>query len=139
MAAAVLDKIARKCQEIERAGHQGICGERELCAIDNCARNAQRIAHFLSPETFQQLTTSLDDIRTMVSTHLQSEGTGAFSISRSRSGEFQAFKNLCLFAVTSYTRHLQKFLFSFYFVCLFIWLLCFIFSFMIIINDIDPE
>ncbi|XP_077057346.1 uncharacterized protein LOC143710231 [Siphateles boraxobius] len=86
MAAAVLDKIARKCQQIERAQSQGNCGERELRAIDDCLRNAHRIAYLLPIETYEELNRNLDEIRTMLSTHLQSEGTTAFSVSRRSSG-----------------------------------------------------
>ncbi|XP_051980555.1 uncharacterized protein LOC127641639 [Xyrauchen texanus] len=86
MAAAVLDKIARKCQQIERAQSQGNCGERELRAIDDCLRNAQRISYLLPLETYEELNRNLDEIRTMLSTHLRSEGTTAFSVSRRSSG-----------------------------------------------------
>ncbi|KAI2647160.1 Reverse gyrase 1 [Labeo rohita] len=58
MAAAVLDKIARKCQQIERAQSQGNCGERELCAIYDCLRNAQIISYLLPPETYEELNRS---------------------------------------------------------------------------------
>ncbi|XP_051981761.1 uncharacterized protein LOC127643174 isoform X2 [Xyrauchen texanus] len=85
MAAAVLDKIARKCQQIERAQSQGNCGERELRAIDDCLRNAQRILYLLPLETYEELNRNLDEIRTM-STHLRSEGTTAFSVSQRSSG-----------------------------------------------------
>ncbi|KAI2647167.1 hypothetical protein H4Q32_029625 [Labeo rohita] len=84
MAAAVLDKI-RKCKQIERAQSQGNCGECELCLIYDCLRNAQRISYLLPPETFEELNRSLDEIRTILSTHLHS-GTTDFSVSRSNSG-----------------------------------------------------
>ncbi|XP_051980214.1 uncharacterized protein LOC127641323 [Xyrauchen texanus] len=86
MTAAVLDKIARKCQQIERAQSQGNCGERELRVIDDCLRNAQRISYLLPLETYEELNRNLDEIRTMLSTHLRSEGTTAFSVSRRSSG-----------------------------------------------------
>lgn len=77
MAAAVLDKIARKCQQIEelkvskssqRTQTEINCGERELRAIDDCLRNAQRISYLLPPETYEELNRNLDEIRTMLST-----------------------------------------------------------------------
>ena len=43
MAVAVVDKIVRKCHEIERAYHQGVCGERELRSLESCDINLQRI------------------------------------------------------------------------------------------------
>lgn len=118
MAAAVLDKIARKCQQIERAQSQGNCGERELRAIDDCLRNAQRISYLLPLETYEELNRNLDEIRTMLSTHLQSEGTTAFSVSRRSSGEFLVFKNYVLYLQLPHT-HLGKLVFVL-FMCLFI-------------------
>lgn len=104
MAAAVLDKISRKCQQIERAHSQGNCGERERRGIHDCLRNAQRISHLLPPETYEELNRSLDEIRTMLSTHLQSEGTTAFSVSRSSSGKFLFFIVHVFYIVWSFLR-----------------------------------
>ncbi|XP_049898945.1 uncharacterized protein LOC126389342 isoform X1 [Epinephelus moara] len=67
MAVAVVDKIVRKCHEIERAYHQGICGERELRSLDSCNINLQRIANVLSPHTLEELRRSLDGVRTRIS------------------------------------------------------------------------
>ena len=39
MALAVIEKITRKCHEIEQAHTQGMCGERERRSIESCQRN----------------------------------------------------------------------------------------------------
>ena len=52
---AVIEKITRKCHEIEHAHTQGMCGERERCSIESCQRNLGRIEYLISPETNNKL------------------------------------------------------------------------------------
>ena len=87
MAVAVVDRIVRKCHEIERAYRQGICGERELRSLESCTRNLQRIEHFLSPNTLEDLRRSLDGLRTHISGGTDLAETGGFSVHRIHSGE----------------------------------------------------
>lgn len=100
---------------------KGNCGERELRAIDDCLRNAQRISYLLPPEMYEELNRNLDEIRTMLSTHLQSEGTTAFSVSQSSSGEFLFFKTM--FFICSNHIHKRGILESSFLSCLCVCLL----------------
>ncbi|KAK0136579.1 hypothetical protein N1851_027264 [Merluccius polli] len=90
MAVAVVDKIVRKCHEIERAYHQGVCGERELRSLERCDRNLQRIVYLLSPDTLEDLRRSLDGLRTLISrsgvTLAENVGFSAHRISSGRQG-----------------------------------------------------
>lgn len=65
MALAVIEKTTRKWHEIERALTQGICGERERRSIENCERNLGRIEHLLSPDTNNELKSSLAQLKTL--------------------------------------------------------------------------
>lgn len=87
MALSVVDRILRTCHEVERAHTQGICGEREIRSIDNCLRNLERIAHFLSPATHDELSNSLVQLKATMSTRAQRAGNVAFSADRLTSGE----------------------------------------------------
>ncbi|XP_016118714.1 uncharacterized protein [Sinocyclocheilus grahami] len=63
MAEEVLRQIERQCYAIERAYHNGICGQRHLHAIEACLRNLSRVASLLRTETANELKDSLIDLR----------------------------------------------------------------------------
>ncbi len=86
-----MDKVVRKCHEIERAYRQGICGERELRSLESCTRNVQRIEHFLSPNTLEDLRQSLDGLSTFISGVTNFAENGRFSVHRIHSGEIMLF------------------------------------------------
>ena len=87
MAVAVIDKIVRKCHEIERIYNQGHCSEKEQRSLVSCLRNLRRIEPSLTADTFEDLWQSLHDLGTVLSgvTHA---GNGGFSVPRIHSGEF---------------------------------------------------
>lgn len=92
MAIAVIDKIVRKCHEIERNYNQGLCGEQELRSLESCARNLRRIEPFLS---FEELRQGLDGLRTVISGVVLA-GNGGFSARRMHSGEFTLVCKACV-------------------------------------------
>ena len=55
MALAVIEKITRKCHEIEQAHTQGMCGERERRSVESCKINLGRIEYLISAETNNKL------------------------------------------------------------------------------------
>lgn len=87
MALAVIEKTTRKWHEIERALTQGICGERERRSIENCERNLGRIEHLLSPDTNNELKSSLAQLKTLIDVHFHAGEDRRFSVRRISSGE----------------------------------------------------
>ena len=87
MVLAVIEKITRKCHEIEQALNQGICGEREHRSIDSCGRNLERIEHLLSPDTNDELRNSLGELRMLITATVQADEDRSFSVRRISSGE----------------------------------------------------
>uniref|UniRef100_A0A3B5MQC0 Integrase core domain-containing protein n=1 Tax=Xiphophorus couchianus TaxID=32473 RepID=A0A3B5MQC0_9TELE len=85
MALAVLDKIVRKCHNIERALQYGICGERENRVLEECLRNLQRISDLLSAKTHNALKNGLGELKVLLSTHVQA-GSGEYSAAPASSG-----------------------------------------------------
>ncbi|XP_014830574.1 PREDICTED: uncharacterized protein LOC106908860 isoform X1 [Poecilia mexicana] len=85
MALAVLDKIVRKCHNIERAFQYGIYGERENRVLEECLRNLQRISDLLSADTHNALKNGLEELKVLLSTHVQA-GNGEYSAARASSG-----------------------------------------------------
>uniref|UniRef100_A0A3Q2T220 Integrase catalytic domain-containing protein n=1 Tax=Fundulus heteroclitus TaxID=8078 RepID=A0A3Q2T220_FUNHE len=88
MALAVLDKIVRKCHNIERAFHYGICREREKRVIEECLRNLQRISDLLSADTHNALKNGLEELKVQLLTHVQA-GNNEYSAARASSGNNQ--------------------------------------------------
>ena len=86
MALAVIEKITRKCHEIEQAHTQGMCGERERHSIESCQRNLGRIEYLISPETNNELKRCLAEQTNLVGTHFQAREDRSFSLGRIRSG-----------------------------------------------------
>lgn len=87
MALGIIEKATRKWHEIERALAQGICGERERRSLENCQRNIQRIEHLLSPDTNNELKSSLDELKTLLDAHFHAGQDRGFSVGRISSGE----------------------------------------------------
>ena len=87
MALAVIEKNTRKWHEIQRAFTQGICGERERCSIENCERNLGRIEHLLSPDTNNELKSSLAQLKTLIDANFHAGEDRRFSVRRTSSGE----------------------------------------------------
>ncbi|CAL8392205.1 unnamed protein product [Arctogadus glacialis] len=86
MALAVIEKITRKCHEIEQAHTQGMCGERERRSIESCQRNLGRIEYLLSPESNNDLKRCLAELKNLVGTHFQAGEDRSFSVGRIHSG-----------------------------------------------------
>ena len=87
MALAVIEKTTRKWHEIERALTQGICGERERRSIENCERNLGRIEHLLSPDTNNELKSSLAQLKTLIDANFRAGEDRRFSVRCISSGE----------------------------------------------------
>lgn len=85
MALAVIEKNTRKWHEIQRA--HGICGERERRSIENCERNLGRIEHLLSPDTNNELKSSLAQLKTLIDANFHAGEDRRFSVRRISSGE----------------------------------------------------
>lgn len=86
MAEEVLRQIERQCYAIERAYHNGCCGQRHLHAIEACLRNLSRVASLLITETVDELKDSLIDLRRILLAQ-NVEQDQAYSAGRVYSGE----------------------------------------------------
>jgi len=85
----VVEQIRRKCSYVERAHGHGVLGSAHLKAIDSTLLNLRRIEGSLSPETMEELISSLSDLRAFVrqSVSLEERRADAFTVPRIRSGE----------------------------------------------------
>ncbi|XP_051980812.1 uncharacterized protein LOC127642153 [Xyrauchen texanus] len=79
-------KTTRKWHEIERALTQGFCGERERRSFENCERNLGRIEHLLSPDTNNELKSSLAQLKTLIDANFHPGEDRRFSVRRISSG-----------------------------------------------------
>lgn len=84
----VVEQIRRKCSHVERAHGHGVLGSAHLNAIDSTLLNLRRFEGMLSPETVEELISSLSDLRAFVrqSVSLKERRADAFTVPRTRSG-----------------------------------------------------